>query len=303
MKRVLKMVWNNPRSIFPKLWELCSPIIPSDEVYTKIRYRLYFGKKLNLDNPQTYNEKLQWLKLYDHNPLYSRMVDKYAVKKLVADKIGEKYIIPTLGVWASFDDIDYNTLPNQFVLKTTMGGGNSGVVICKDKSKFEKKAAKKKLERSLKSLLYKRTREWPYRDVPPRIIAEKYIESNAGDLPDYKFFCFDGEVKAMFIATDRFSGNVKFDYFDADFNHLDLIQVHPMSGKMIQCPEEFDEMKRIASELSKGLPEVRVDLYDVDGKIYFGELTFFHHGGVVPFHPESWDYEFGSWVKLPEKRD
>jgi hypothetical protein len=180
-----------------------------------------------------------------------------------------------------------------------MGGGNSGVVICTNKKDFNIGSAKKKLEKSLDHSLYTITREWPYKNVPPRIIAEKYIVSSKGDLPDYKFFCFDGEVKAMFIATERDSGDVKFDYYDADFNHLDLVQIHPMSGNNITCPKNFDEMKRVASELSKGLPEVRVDLYNVDGRVYFGELTFFHHGGVVPFHPESWDYEFGSWIKLP----
>ena len=298
MKRVLKEALNNPRKIFAKLWEFCSPLIPNDELYTRVRYCLRLGKKLNLDNPQTYNEKLQWLKLYDHNPLYTQMVDKYAVKQLVAERIGERYVIPTLGVWDRFDD----TLPNQFVLKTTMGGGNSGVVICKDKRTLDIDASKKKLERSLKSLLYKKTREWPYKNVPPRIIAEKYIESKTGDLSDYKFFCFDGEVKAMFIATERSSGDVKFDYFDSDFNHLDLRQIHPMSRNSIPRPQGFDEMKQVAAKLSKGLSEVRVDLYDVDGKIYFGELTFFHHGGIVPFHPESWDYTFGSWIILPERR-
>ena len=299
---LFRTLFFNPRRVFSKVWEKCSPIFVNDELYTRVRYYLHMGKKLNLNNPQTFNEKLQWLKLYDHNPLYTKMVDKYAVKEFVSQVIGEEYIIPTLGVWNHFDEIDLNCLPDRFVLKTTMGGGNSGVVICKNKGSFDVKEAKHKLERSLKSLLYWETREWPYKDVPPRIIAEEYLESETGDLPDFKFFCFNGEVKALFVATDRGTGNVKFDFFDESFQHLDIVQSHPMSGLNIPCPDNFSAMKGIAAKLSKGLPEVRVDLYNVRGRIFFGELTFFHHGGVVPFHPESWDYTFGSWIQLPEKK-
>ena len=273
----------------------------SDEMYLRMLFRLKMGYKLNLENPTTFSEKLQWLKLYNRRPEYTTMVDKYAVKEYVAKIIGDKYIIPTLGVWDSPEDIDWDTLPNQFVLKTTHGGGNTGVVICKDKSTFDKEKAIEKLNRSLKQDIYKTLREWPYKNVPRRIIAEQYIEAKNYDLPDYKFFCFDGEVKALFIGTERGTGNVKFDYYDADFNHLDLIQQHPMSGRQLEKPVGFEEMKRVASQLSKGIPQVRIDLYNVNGKIYFGEITFFHHGGVVPFHPESWDYTFGSWIKLPTK--
>ena len=146
-------------------------------------------------------------------------------------------------------------------------------------------------------------REWPYKNVQKRIIAEEYIESYDGDLADYKFFAFDGEVKALFIGTERGTGDVKFDFFDANFNHLDLVQSHPMSGKDIPIPTNFEKMKMLASKLSRGIPHVRVDLYNVKGDIYFGELTFFHHGGVTPFHPQEWDYTFGSWIKLPSKTE
>lgn len=275
-----------------------------DRTYLKWYYRCSMGRKLNLSNPQTYNEKLQWLKLYDHNPLYTVLVDKYAVKSWVAERIGGKYIIPTLGVWNRFDDIDFDNLPNQFVLKTTHGGGSVGVVICKDKATFDKNAAKSKLDRSMGISGYDTLREWPYKNVPRRILAEKYIEPKAGEdgLVDYKFFCFDGEVRALFIATDRSGKEVKFDFFDSEFNHLDLYQRHPMSGKNIPKPNCFEEMKSVASSLSKGLPEARVDLYEVNGNVYFGEITFFHHGGVVPFHPDKWDYVFGTWITLPAKR-
>lgn len=271
-----------------------------DKLYLQMIYRRAFNKKLNLENPKTFNEKLQWLKLYDRRPEYTTMVDKYAVKDYVANIIGEECIIPTLGVWNRLEDIDWDALPDQFVLKCTHDSG--GLVICRDKSKLDKKAALEKLRRSLKRNYYKAGREWPYKNVPRRVLAEKYMEdATIGDLPDYKFFCFDGEVKALFIGTDRGTGDVKFDYFDADFNHLDLIQEHPMSGRDLPKPQHFEKMKELASKLSGGVPQVRVDFYNINGSIYFGELTLFHHGGVVPFHPETWDHKFGSWITLPQK--
>ena len=274
-----------------------------DKLYVQLMFRLKMGYWVDLKNPQTFSEKIQWLKLYNRRPEYTKMVDKYAVKDYVASMIGEEYIIPTLGVWASPEEIEWDKLPNKFVLKTTHGGGSSGVVICKDKSTFDCRKAIAKLRRSMKQDIYKYLKEWPYKDVPRRIIAEKFIEPlpEMNDLPDFKFFCFDGEVKALFIGTERQTGNVKFDYFDADFNHLDLIQQHPLSGKNLTKPLNFDLMKQLAGYLSKGIPQVRIDFYDVNGKIYFGEMTFYHHGGIVPFHPEKWDYQFGSWIKLPAK--
>ena len=272
-----------------------------DKLYLGLLLKTRCGYWPNWSAPQTYNEKLQWLKLYNRRPEYSKMVDKFAVKEYVAGLIDKKYIIPTLGVWDKPEDIDWDALPNSFVLKTTHGGGNTGVVICRNKESLDKQDAIKKLRSSLKQDLYKTVREWPYKNVPRRIIAEQFIEGENGDLPDYKFFCFDGVVKALFVGSERGSGDVKFDYYDDDFNHLDLVQVHPMSGKKQAKPENFEEMKTIASKLSKGIPHVRVDLYNVKGSIYFGELTFFHHGGCAPFHPQTWDDTFGSWIKLPEK--
>lgn len=278
------------------------PIFP-DRIFMSFMVRNRCGYWPNWKNPTTFNEKLQWLKLYNRRPEYTTMVDKYAVKEYVANIIGEEFIIPTLGVWDKPEEIEWDLLPNQFVLKTTHGGGNTGVVICKDKATFSREKAIEKLNKSLKQDIYKKLREWPYKNVPRRILAEKYIEprTKTKDLPDYKFFCFDGNVRALFVGSERQSGNVKFDYYDSDFNHLDLVQVHQMSGKVQKKPECFERMKEVASELSKGIPHVRIDLYDVDGKVYFGEMTFFHHGGIVPFHPERWDYIFGSWLKLPDK--
>lgn len=271
-----------------------------DKLYLQMLYRREFNKKLDLKNPKTFNEKLQWMKLYDRRPEYTTMVDKFAVKDYVASIIGEEYIIPTLGLWDKPEDIDWESLPDQFVLKCTHDSGE--LVICRDKSKLDKVAAIKKLRKSLIRNYYKAGREWPYKNVPRRVLAEKYMEdATVGDLPDYKFFCFDGEVKALFIGTERGTGDVKFDYYDADFNHLDLVQEHPMSGRNLPKPKHFDEMKQLASRLSKGFPQIRVDFYNVNGAIYFGEMTFFHHGGIIPFHPEKWDYIFGSWIDLPEK--
>lgn len=302
MNPVVKIIqWiNDPNRFFNGLLLKLSPILP-DKFFLSCMVRVCCGYWPNWKNPQTFNEKLQWLKLYYRRPEYTTMVDKYAVKEYVANIIGEEYIIPTIGIWEKPEEIDWDSLPNRFVLKTTHGGGNTGVVICKNKASFDRKKAIEKLNQSLKQDIYRTLREWPYKNVPRRIIAEQYVEPRpeTKDLPDYKFFCFDGKVNALFVGTERQSGDVKFDYFDADFNHLDLVQKHPMSGKYIEKPQNFEEMKDLASKLSKGIPHVRVDLYNIEGKIYFGELTFFHHGGVTPFHPKEWDYVFGKWINLP----
>lgn len=298
IKKLIQWI-KDPRRFFNGLLLKCGPWLP-DKFFLSCIVRVQCGYWPNWDNPQTYNEKLSWLKLYNRRPEYTTMVDKYAVKEYVANIIGDEYIIPTLGVWDKPEDIEWDNLPDQFVLKTTHGGGSNGVIICKDKSTFDRDKARTKLKQALRQDIYKILREWPYKNVERRIIAEQFVESD-DDLPDYKFFCFDGEVKALFVGTERNTGNVKFDYFDADFNHLDLVQFHPMSKKRIPRPKKFDEMKRVAASLSKGIPHVRVDLYNVNGKIYFGELTFFHHGGVTPFHPQQWDFTFGSWIKLPKQ--
>ena len=258
------------------------------------------GAKLDISHPVTYNEKLQYLKLYDRNPVYTMMVDKYQVKKYVADIIGEKYIIPTLGCWKSFDEISFNNLPNQFVLKCTHDSG--GLYICKDKSHMNYSEAKSKINSSLKRNYYFQGREWPYKNVPHLIIAEKYMEDkNDLELRDYKFLCFSGEPKLMFIASNRQrSKEPYFDFFDMDFNFLNLRHGHPNSPEIPHKPVNFELMKELASMLSKGVPHVRVDFYEVNGSVYFGELTLFHHGGFVPFDPPTWDYKLGELIKLPK---
>lgn len=273
----------------------------SDDKYLKKAYKAKFHKKLDLRNPQTFNEKLQWLKLYDRKPIYTTMVDKYEAKKYVAERIGEEYIIPTLGVWDRFEDIDFDALPNEFVLKCTHDSG--GLVICRDKSKLDIKKAREKITRSLGKNYYLHGREWPYKDVKPRIIAEKYMVDESGyELKDYKFFSFDGFAKAMFIASDRANPTeeTKFDFYDMDFKHLPFTNGHPNADHEIKRPDSFEKMKELAGILSKGIPQVRVDFYDINGKVYFGELTFSHWSGMMPFNPDEWDETFGNWIRLPE---
>lgn len=270
-----------------------------DKAYIQIYYFSHFKHFANLKNPKTYNEKLNWLKLHDRNPLYTRMVDKYEAKEYVADIIGGEYIIPTLGVWEHFDEIDFDSLPDQFVLKCTHD--SEGLVICKDKNTLDRAVAKEKIENALKMNFYYIGREWPYKNVKPRIIAEKYMEDHIdGELRDYKFFCFDGEPKAMFIASDRSRDATKFDYYDLEFNHLDLKQHYANAGN-VRKPVTFDKMIELSMALSKGFPHVRVDFYEVDGHLYFGELTFYHFSGFMPFQPKKWDDIFGEWLVLPER--
>ncbi len=271
-----------------------------DELYIKLCYRARIGKELNLNNPQTFNEKLQWLKLYDRNPEYTEMVDKYEAKKYVADIIGDKYIIPTLGLWNKFEDINFEKLPNQFVLKCTHDSG--GLVICKDKSKLNVKEAKRKISKSLKTNYYYHSREWPYKNVKPRIIAEQYMVDESGtELKDYKFFCFNGEPKLLFIAKDR-PYATKFNYYDMNFKKLPFKQHYENFNDCIEKPKGFDKMVELSKKLSKNIPHVRVDFYDINGKVYFGELTFYHFSGFEKFEPEDWDRTLGDMLKLPKEK-
>lgn len=289
----------NPSSLFDSLVLHFGQWLP-DSTYIKLRYRFQMGKRLNLKTPLTFQEKLQWLKIHNRDCKYTKMVDKILVKDYVASLIGQEYVVPLIGVWNKPEEIDWESLPDKFVLKTNHSGGNTGVVICRDKKTFDYSSAINKLNSSLNKDIYHSLREWPYKDIKKRVFAERYIEAGS-DLPDYKFFCFNGEVKALFVATDRNhpTEDVKFDFFDADFNHLPLKQGHENAKVIPNKPSSFDEMKRIASVLSNGLPHVRVDLYEVNGRPVFGEMTFFHFAGMVPMEPEEWDYKFGEWLELP----
>lgn len=297
-----KKLLSNPlrlfRSIGYRLLISCAKYM-SDKAFLQCMWLISRGKKLNLDNPQSFNEKLQWLKLHNRKPIYTTMVDKYAVKDYVENIIGKEYIIPTLAVYNTAEDIDFENLPNQFVLKCTHDSG--GIVICKDKTKLDKHESVNKLHKALHSDFYWFTREWPYKNVQPRIIAEQYISDEEGELKDYKFFCFNGVPKLMFVATDRFNPDeeTKFDFFDMDYNHLPFRNGHPNAKLLSPKPKGFEKMKELAARLSKDIPHVRVDFYDIDGEIYFGELTFFHFSGFVKFDPEEWDFKLGEYLTLP----
>lgn len=268
----------------------------------KVIYRMFYkrtGYYPDLDNPKTFNEKLQWLKLNNHNPLYTRLVDKALVKEDVAGIIGEEYIIPTLNVWDRFEDIDFDALPRQFVLKCTHDSG--GLVICKDKQTLDRARAKKKIKRSLATNYYYLGYEWPYKDVKPRIIAEPYMEDAAtGEMRDYKFYLFNGTPRFLMIGTDRdvTTGNVNINFYDLDFNQLSFKWGNEHSSKPLARPKQFELMKQLASRLAGDIPFVRVDFYEVNGKVYFGEMTFFPAGGWTPFTPSEWDSRLGSWLDL-----
>lgn len=255
-------------------------------------------------NPRTFTEKIQWLKIYNRETEYTRMVDKYAVKDYVAGIIGKEYIIPTLGVWDKLEDIDWDSLPEQFVLKTTHGGGSGGVVICKDKSSFDRQTAIEILRQSLRSDIYKSYREWPYKDVPKRIIAEKYMASEKpqapNDLPDYKFFCFNGEPTYCQVIRDRHSKE-SIDFYDMDWNHMPFVGLNPVARNGIypvSCPENLEGMKMICRKLSRDIPFIRVDLYVIDERVYFGELTFYPASGFGIITPEEWQEKLGKLLWL-----
>lgn len=272
------------------------------ELFLKWEYFYNFGRELNLEAPTNYTEKLQWLKLYDHRTEYATMVDKYAVKKYVASQIGEEYVIPLLGVWDHAEDIDFESLPERFVLKTTHDSGT--LLICKDKRNLDYDKTRQAFKEYLKRRYYNHNREWPYKNVKPRIIAEEYMEdSTYKELRDYKFFTFGGEPKVLYIAQGRGKGEPTVaDFFDMEFNHLPFTIDHDMALVPPEKPTNFELMKELAAKLSAGTPQLRVDFYEVDGKVYFGEMTFFHCSGMEAFHPEEWDKIFGDWVTLPPKR-
>ena len=278
------------------------PFLFSDKFCIKTRWKFSMGDlKLDLKNPRTYNEKLQWLKLYDHNPEYHRMVDKVEAKKWVAEKMGtDDIIIPTIAVYDRVEDIDWEALPQQFVIKCNHN--SNCAVIVKDKSLLNIEKAMNKLRQGLQENYFYAAREWPYKGVKPRILVEQYLEEKkSSELKDYKFFCFNGECKVMYIVTGRQNaGQTYSDYFDMNFTHLPIRQDHPNSPASVLMPENFDRMKEIAARLSKGIPQVRVDLYEVSRKVYFGEMTFFPNGGFMPFEPSEWNSTFGDWISLPQ---
>lgn len=278
----------------------------SDSRFLQYKYRVVFGKELNLDNPQTFNEKIQWLKIHNRKPEYTTMVDKYEVKKYVSQIIGDQYVIPTLGVWDKFEDIDFQSLPNQFVLKCTHDSG--GIVICRDKEQLDYDEARKKITKSLNSNYYWFGREWPYKNVVPRIIAEPFLSDDSGnDLRDYKFFCFNGKVVYCQVISNRRTKE-SMDFFDIDWNHqniarLDLLgRPFPYSEETIPCPVCYDEMQYLAEKLAGVNPFMRIDFYVIQDRPFLGEITFYPASGFGKFVPEKWDKILGDMIDLNSVR-
>lgn len=279
-----------------------------DDQFLKRKFEIEMGYPLDLDNPKTFNEKLQWLKLHDRKPIYTSMVDKIEAKRLVGQIIGEQYIIPTLGTWNNADEIDFGMLPQQFVLKCTHD--SHGVIICRDKQKLDIEATKKKLSEALKRNYYYRFREWPYKDIQPRIIGEMYMEqsedegsSASNGLNDYKLQCFNGKFDNVFVAEGRNSERgVRFHYFDGDWNYIPYCPYDDIEidGLKKLKPQNWELMIEIAETLARDLIQLRVDLYEINGKVYFGEMTFFSNSGFDTDITHEADQILGSKLLLPK---
>lgn len=296
MKRWIENPWSIALSFARRGWLNAL----SDQAYLSIMYRAKLGKKLNLKTPKTFNEKMQWMKLYHRDPIYSSMVDKYEVKQIVATKIGAEHIVPVVGgPWQSVDEIDFDSLPDQFVVKTTHDCG--GVRICKDKKSFDRNSAAAFLNRHMQRNYYLTCREWPYKNIVPRLFAEAYISDQTNPvLPVYKIFCFEGQPRVVQAIRNDKQKDETIDYFDTQWNKLDLRQNFPNSPVLPDRPENLDTMLDIARKLSQGHAFIRIDLYEANGCVYFSEYTFYSDAGFAEFHPDHWDETLGSWINLPE---
>ena len=274
-----------------------------DETFLRVKYRLETGRKLDLKDPKRFTEKIQYLKLWYRKPEFTALVDKVAAKKYVEMRLGKHLLIPTIAIWDRPEDIDLSMLPDRFVLKTTHGGGSTGVVVCRDKSKFDLRKAVMDLHRSMQSDIYLSQREWPYKNVRRRILAEEYMENGAdNELTDYKFYCFDGVPRYCQVIANRHTGET-IDFYDMDWNHQDFFGLNPScsnAAKDSPRPARLEEMYRIACVLSEGLPFLRVDLYEINGKVYFGEMTFYPNSGFGAFSPDDWDFKLGDLITLPK---
>ena len=282
-----------------RLWILDKMRIIPDVPMLKMEYRLKIGKPLHLNPPHTFNEKLQWLKIHDRKPIYTQMADKYGVREIVKKKIGEEYLVPIIGCWNSVDDIPFDSFPNKFVLKCTHDSGS--VIICRDKERFDIDDAKRKLNKRLRINPFWWAREWPYKNIKPRIIAEHFLKDRDNEfLPVYKFFCFNGEPKIIQQIQNDKQPNETVDYFDIEWNRINMIQRFPNSTIPIERPKELEEMVTIAKKLSKGTSFLRVDLYVINGDVLFSEHTFYTDAGFSVFEPENeqWDQKLGAWIDL-----
>lgn len=286
---------------FSSLIKRLSPYIKNDSLYLRLLYFASQGIMLGLSTPKRFTEKIQWLKIHDRKPMYSNCVDKYEVKKYVGNLIGESYIIPTLGIWKNPEEIDWDSLPNSFVLKTTHGGGNNGVIICKNKNLLDKNQVVNKLKESLNYDIYKRYREWPYKNVHPQIIVEEYMHDNVDpELTDYKFFCFNGEPKYCQVIRDRRTKET-IDFYDMEWKLMPFVGLNPncKNGDIpVPKPEKLYEMTSICRTLSKSIPFVRIDMYLISNRIFFGEMTFYPGSGLGRFRPDSWDEKLGSLLEI-----
>lgn len=303
MRERLKRLLSNPLLFVTHILTCnCPRLIKDDKKYLQTLFFCHFHRKLNLDNPRTFSEKLQWLKLYYHKPLFHIMADKVEAKKYVTQVLGDDFIIPTLGVWESAKDIDFNSLPDKFVIKCNHDSG-TGMYICKDKSIMDEESVRRGLAKGLKYDYFYVGREWPYKDIPRRILAEKFMVDESGtELKDYKFFCFNGEPKFLKVDFDRFTDH-HANYYSTDWELLDFGEANfpPKPEHIIEKPKNFEEMLSAARTLSKDIPFLRVDFYNINGHIYFGEMTFFPAGGLDKYTPESADEWIGSLLNLPEK--
>ncbi len=303
MRNILVKYIRNPFFVFSKLGRMGLLNWMSDRSYLKIIYWSTFHRRLDLKNPKSFNEKIQWLKLYDRKNIYITMVDKYAVKDYIANIIGDKYIIPTYGVWDSFDDINFDILPNQFVLKCTHDSG--GLVIVRDKSLLDIRKAKRKLERCLKRNYFWIGREWPYKGVKPRIIAEKYLEEEGHIVPeDYKIYCINGKPKYIVVFHNRFDDSKPNSETVYDLNwipqNISLDDHFLISDEVREKPKCLDELISISEKLCKNHAQVRLDFYIIDNTIYFGEITLSTASGFQPMIPEEIDLALGKELRLPE---
>ena len=300
----LRSLAANPRKIliYMNSAHLLNPL--PDETFLRLLWKARFGSELNLVNPETFNEKMQWLKLYDRDPLHTLMVDKHAVKAYVAPLIGEEHVIPTLGVWTTPDNIDFSTLPDRFVLKCNHTSGE-GLILCRDKTRLNREKAIRELKKAMKDDYYLTYREWPYKDVPRKIIAEPYMEDlqaaalGLDTLPVYKILCFEGEPRIIQTIQNDKTSHETIDYFDPDWKLLPFRQNYPNSTVPTSRPKRLSEMLEIAEKLSSGFHFLRVDLYEINGEIFFSEFTFFSDAGFAPFEPEEWNRILGSWIHLP----
>lgn len=292
-ERIIRAIKDPRLVIIYVLQEYFAKRLP-DDTYIRYIYRLRNGKKLHLDNPVTFNEKMTWLKIYDRNPLYPTLADKYEVKKYVADIIGKQYVVDNYGVYDSWDDIDFSKLPNQFVMKGTHDSG--GAFVCRDKNSFNYEAVRKKLTKNLKTNCFYKSREWPYKNIKPRIIIDKFLDDHTGkQLRDYKFWCFNGKPSFMYCTIK--GENVYENFYDMNFQPVMIDHGFPRHKPEFEKPAEFEEMKQLAKQLSQGFPFIRIDFFDVEGKVYFGEFTFYDWGATQPFY-NGWDEKLGELLRI-----